>query len=131
MTAEAETVAVHASQDGDELLDRRFLAPRRTEADLLAEAIEAPRRDIVSDGAIRMAARMVAPREIGAKGLTDQLGPRGGRPVLPLDPRQALGRASPSSSSTPIRVPWPRPARSAWSTASLSRWRPAGAPTSR
>ena len=64
VTAEAETVAVHASQDGTELLDRRFLAPRRTEADLLAEAIEAPRRDIVGDGAIRMAARMVAPREV-------------------------------------------------------------------
>ena len=62
VTAEAETVAVHAWQDGVELLDRRFLAARRTEIDLLAEAIEAPRRDIVSDGAIRMAARIVAAR---------------------------------------------------------------------
>jgi hypothetical protein len=65
VTAEADIVAVRASQDGAELVDRRFLAPRRTEADLLAEAIETPRRDIVADGAIRMAARMVAPREIG------------------------------------------------------------------
>ena len=67
VTAEAETVEVRASQDGAELLDRRFLAPRRTEADLLAEAIEAPRRDMVADGAIRMAARMVAPHETGAR----------------------------------------------------------------
>ncbi|MDP9482810.1 MAG: glucose-6-phosphate dehydrogenase assembly protein OpcA [Chloroflexota bacterium] len=66
VTAEAETVAVRAWQDGAELLDRRFLAPRRTEADLLAEAIEAPSRDIVADGAIRMAGRMVTPRETGA-----------------------------------------------------------------
>jgi hypothetical protein len=62
VTAEAETVAVHAWQDGVELLDRRFMAARRTEADLLAEAIEAPKRDVVSDGAIRMAARIVAAR---------------------------------------------------------------------
>lgn len=67
VTAEADIVAVHAWRDGAELLERRFLAPRRTEADLLAEAIEAPRRDIVADGAIRMAARMIAPREIEAK----------------------------------------------------------------
>jgi hypothetical protein len=65
VTAEAETVAVHAWQDGVELLDRRFNASRRTEVDLLAEAIEAPHRDIVSEGAIRMAARIVTPRETG------------------------------------------------------------------
>ena len=64
VTAEAETVAVHAWQDGVELLDRRFMAARRTEADLLAEAIEAPKRDVVSDGAIRMAARIVASRSV-------------------------------------------------------------------
>ncbi|MEA2538518.1 MAG: hypothetical protein QOF11_2752 [Chloroflexota bacterium] len=67
VTAEADIVAVRAWQDGSDLLDRRFLAPRRTEADLLAEAIEAPKRDIVSDGAIQMAARIVAPHEIEAK----------------------------------------------------------------
>jgi hypothetical protein len=65
VTAEAETVAVHAWQDGVELLDRRFNASRRTEVDLLAEAIEAPHRDVVSEGAIRMAARIVTPRETG------------------------------------------------------------------
>ncbi len=65
VTAEAETVLVHAWQDGVELLHRQFNAARRTEADLLAEAIEAPRHDVVSEGAIRMAARIVAAGEIG------------------------------------------------------------------
>lgn len=60
VTAEAETVGVRAWQDGVELLDRRFLAPRRTDVDLLAEAIEAPGRDPVSDGAIQMAAQIAA-----------------------------------------------------------------------
>ena len=40
VTAEAETVHVRVWQDGVEALDRQFLAPRRTEVDLLAEAIE-------------------------------------------------------------------------------------------
>jgi hypothetical protein len=66
VTAEAETVAVHAWQDGVEVLDRRFLAVRRTEMDLLAEAIESPGRDPVADGAIRMAARIAASEETGA-----------------------------------------------------------------
>lgn len=65
VTAEAETVGVRAWQDGVELLDRRFLAARRTEVDLLAEAIEAPGRDRVSDGAIRMAAQIAAAGEAG------------------------------------------------------------------
>ncbi len=67
VTAEAETVVVHAWQDGVEVLDRRFHAPRSTEVDLLAEAIESPGRDAVADGAIRMAARIVAaPHDAGA-----------------------------------------------------------------
>ncbi len=67
VTAEAETVLVHAWQDGVEVLDRRFHAPRSTEMDLLAEAIESPGRDAVADGAIRMAARIVAaPHDAGA-----------------------------------------------------------------
>jgi glucose-6-phosphate dehydrogenase assembly protein OpcA len=68
VTAEAETVAVHAWQDGVEVLDRRFPAARRSEMDLLAEAIETPQRDLVSDGAIRMAARIVQARETGSGG---------------------------------------------------------------
>ena len=60
MTAEAESVGVRAWQDGVEILDRRFNAARRTEADLLAEAIEASGRDPVADGAVRMAALIAA-----------------------------------------------------------------------
>ena len=53
MTAEAETVHVRVWQDGVEALDRHFRAPRRGEVDLLAEAIEAGRRDPVAVGALR------------------------------------------------------------------------------
>jgi glucose-6-phosphate dehydrogenase assembly protein OpcA len=67
VTAEAETVAVRAWRNGVKVLDRRFLAARRTEVDLLAEAVETPERDVVSDGAIRMAARMVQARDIGSR----------------------------------------------------------------
>ena len=56
VTAEAETVHVRVWQDGVEALDRLFLAPRRTEVELLAEAIEATGRDPVADGALRSAA---------------------------------------------------------------------------
>jgi glucose-6-phosphate dehydrogenase assembly protein OpcA len=56
VTAEAETVHVRVWQDGVETLDRLFLAPRRTEVELLAEAIEATGRDPVADGALRSAA---------------------------------------------------------------------------
>ncbi len=59
VTAEAETVHVRVWQDGVEALDRHFLAPRRTEVDLLAEAIEAGGRDPVGDGALRSAATIV------------------------------------------------------------------------
>ena len=62
VTAEAETVHVRVWQDGFEALDRYFLAPRRTEVDLLAEAIEASGRDPVGDGALRAAATIVAAR---------------------------------------------------------------------
>ena len=61
VTAEAETVHVRVWQDGVEALDRLFLAPRRTEVDLLAEAIEATGRDLVADGALRSAAAIAVP----------------------------------------------------------------------
>lgn len=56
VTAEAETVHVRVWQDGVEALDRSFRAPRRTDVDLLAEAIETGRRDPVAIGALRSAA---------------------------------------------------------------------------
>ena len=56
VTAEAETVHVRAWQDGVEVLDRSFRAARRTDVDLLAEAIETGRRDPVAVGALRSAA---------------------------------------------------------------------------
>jgi hypothetical protein len=63
VTAEAETVTVHAFQDGVEVLDRRFTARRRAEAELLADAIEAVGIDRVSRGAIRMSAALAAPAD--------------------------------------------------------------------
>jgi glucose-6-phosphate dehydrogenase assembly protein OpcA len=61
VTAEAETVHARVWQDGVEALDRHFLAARRTDVDLLAEAIEAGRRDTVAIGALRAAAALVDP----------------------------------------------------------------------
>lgn len=68
VSAEAETVGVRAWQDGVELLDRRFTAARRTEVDLLAEVIEAPGRDPVSDGSIQMAANLAGTAEVAIGG---------------------------------------------------------------
>ena len=59
VTAEAETVRVRVWQDGVECWDRPFRAPRRTDVDLLAEAIEAGQRDPVAVGALRSAAALV------------------------------------------------------------------------
>jgi glucose-6-phosphate dehydrogenase assembly protein OpcA len=58
VTAEAETVHVRVWQDGVEMLDRRFLAARRGEVDLLAEAIEAGRRDDIATGTLRATAEL-------------------------------------------------------------------------
>ncbi len=59
VTAEAETVHVRVWQDGVEVLERGFRAARRTDVDLLAEAIESGRRDPVANGALRAAAAIV------------------------------------------------------------------------
>ena len=59
VTAEAETVHVRVWQDGVEMLERRFLAARRGDVDLLAEAIEAGRRDDIATGTLRAAAELV------------------------------------------------------------------------
>ena len=66
VTAEAETVHVRVWQDGVEAWDRRFRAPRRTDVDLLAEAIESGRRDPVAVGALRSAAALVGPGDARA-----------------------------------------------------------------
>ena len=56
VTAEAETVHVRVWHDGVEVLDRSFRAARRTDVDLLAEAIETGGHDPVATGALRLAA---------------------------------------------------------------------------
>ena len=60
VTAEAETVHVRVWQDGVEAMDRHFLAPRRGDTDLLAEAIEAGVRDRVTTETLRAAAALIA-----------------------------------------------------------------------
>jgi hypothetical protein len=62
VTAEAERVHVRVWEDGVEALERPFMAPRRTDVDLLAEAIEAGGRDQVAIGASSMAAALAGPR---------------------------------------------------------------------
>jgi glucose-6-phosphate dehydrogenase assembly protein OpcA len=56
VTAQAEDVHVHTWLDGVQAIDRVFKAPRRTDVDLLGEALEAGGRDPVSVETIRMAA---------------------------------------------------------------------------
>lgn len=61
VTAEAEAVIVSTSLDGRALPARRFMAPRRTEVELLAETIESVGRDAVATDALAMAASLVGP----------------------------------------------------------------------
>jgi hypothetical protein len=58
VTAEQEAVHARIWQDGVHALERGFNAPRRTDVDLLAEAIEAGGRDPVAVGATRLAAEL-------------------------------------------------------------------------
>ncbi len=58
VTAEAEAVHVRVWQDGVEALERRFLAARRGEVDLLAEAIETGRREDIATVSLRAAAQL-------------------------------------------------------------------------
>jgi glucose-6-phosphate dehydrogenase assembly protein OpcA len=58
-TAYAEGVTVHASLDGHAMPERRFLAPRKRESELLAETIDAAGRDAISVEIMAMAARLV------------------------------------------------------------------------
>jgi glucose-6-phosphate dehydrogenase assembly protein OpcA len=58
VTAEADAVHVHTWLDGVQALDRVFKTPRRTDGDLLAEALEIGGRDKVTVETIRMAAAL-------------------------------------------------------------------------
>jgi glucose-6-phosphate dehydrogenase assembly protein OpcA len=58
VTAEQEAVHVRVWQDGVHAMERGFNAPRRTDVDLLAEAIEAGGRDPVAVGTLRLAAEL-------------------------------------------------------------------------
>jgi glucose-6-phosphate dehydrogenase assembly protein OpcA len=58
VTAEQEAVHVRVWQDGVHALERGFNAPRRTDVDLLAEAIEAGGRDTVAVGTLALAAEL-------------------------------------------------------------------------
>jgi glucose-6-phosphate dehydrogenase assembly protein OpcA len=58
VTAEQEAVHARVWQDGVHCLERGFTAPRRTDLDLLAEAIEGGGRDPVAVGATLMAAEL-------------------------------------------------------------------------
>jgi glucose-6-phosphate dehydrogenase assembly protein OpcA len=66
VTAEQESVHVKVWLDGIETLTRHFQAARRTDVELLAEAIEAGGRDPISVGSIRMAAALA-----GAEGASN------------------------------------------------------------
>lgn len=59
VTGESEAVHVRAWQDGIPVLDRLFRGPRRTDVDLLAEAIETPGRDRIAAEALRAAGRLL------------------------------------------------------------------------
>lgn len=58
VTAEAEAVIVRAILDGSALPARRFMAPRRTEVELLAETIESIGHDRVATAALLAAAEL-------------------------------------------------------------------------
>ena len=60
VTAYADGVVVQASLDGEPMPERRFLAPRKREADLLAETIETAGRDPIAADMLAAAARLVA-----------------------------------------------------------------------
>jgi len=60
VTAYADGVIVQAELNTEPMPERRFLAPRRREADLLAETIDAAGRDRISAEILAMAARLLA-----------------------------------------------------------------------
>jgi hypothetical protein len=62
ITGDATSVTVRAWLDGLRVVDRDFLAPRRTDVDLLEEAIELGVRDAIATATIRFAASLVSDR---------------------------------------------------------------------
>ncbi len=83
ITAQAETVNVRATVDGLSALERAYLAPRRTDVDLLEEAIESGTRDPVAAAAVRFAALLVSRPAAAdpAKGTLTEDGVTGSRPA--------------------------------------------------
>ncbi len=61
VTAEAENVHMHTWLDGVQAMDRTFRSPRRTDVDLLGEALEVGGRDPLTRDTILMAARLIGP----------------------------------------------------------------------
>ena len=61
VTAYAEGVIVQAELDGEPIPERRFLAARRREADLLAETIDAAGREPISAEILATTARLLEP----------------------------------------------------------------------
>jgi glucose-6-phosphate dehydrogenase assembly protein OpcA len=59
VTAYAEGVIVHASLDAAPMPERRFLAPRRRESDLLAETIDTAGRDRLTGEVLTMSAHLL------------------------------------------------------------------------
>lgn len=59
VTAYADGVFVRATLDGDAIPERLFMTPRRREAELLAETIDAAGRDAISKEVLAMAAVLV------------------------------------------------------------------------
>jgi hypothetical protein len=59
VTAYADGVVVRASLDDEPMPERRFLAPRKREAELLAGTIDAAGRDPISAEVLAMAAELV------------------------------------------------------------------------
>ncbi|MEO8208240.1 MAG: glucose-6-phosphate dehydrogenase assembly protein OpcA [Chloroflexota bacterium] len=59
ISAEAEAVIVRSRMDGRSMPERRFMAPRRAEVELLAEIIESAGQDPVAIASLRAAARLV------------------------------------------------------------------------
>jgi hypothetical protein len=62
VSADGEGVVVEARRDGQRPLERRFLAARRTETDLIGETIESVGRDPIAAAAIRCAAALAGGR---------------------------------------------------------------------